>query len=129
MCMIDDAEGPVTMLSTAAPRARKQHKCAECARRIEPGESYSVERFLFDGSLTTHKTCSHCLVARGWLYDECGGFMYGSVEEDIREHATGGGYPVGVLRLAVGMWWKWKAPSGRMLPVPKMPPTTHERAV
>ena len=128
MCMLDDGDGQVTMLSEANHVARKAHKCRECARTIEPGERYHVDRFIWEGKLDTHKVCAHCMVARNWLSNECGGWLFGCIEEDIREHARNGDYPMGVHRLAVGMAWKWRAPSGKMLPIPKAPPTTHERA-
>lgn len=126
MCMFDDGDGAVEMIGQAWHVARQDHKCLECARVISRGERYYRERYKFDGSITNHKTCAHCMVARGWLQDECGGWLYRGVEEDIREHAHNGGYPMGVHRLAVGMAWKWRAPSGKMLPIPKLPLTTHE---
>ena len=127
MCMLDNGDGPVLMLSTADPVARKAHKCRECRRVIEPGEKYHVDRFMWESKLDTCKVCSHCMVAREWLSDECGGWLYGEVEEDIREHAHSGSYPMGVHRLAVGMAWGWRAPSGRLLPIPRVPETTHKR--
>jgi ribosomal protein S14 len=127
MCMIDDGEGHVTMLSEADPVARKAHECKECGREIALGERYHVDRFIWERKLVTHKVCAHCMVARQWLRDECGGWLFGAVEEDIREHAHSGDYPMGVHRLAVGMAWKWRTPTGKLLPVPKVPQTTHER--
>jgi len=127
MCMMDDAEGQVTLLSRADPVARKAHKCKECGREIAVGEQYHVDRFVWEGEMHNHKVCAHCMVARKWLSDECGGWVYGSIEEDVREHAQSGGYPMSVCRLAVGMAWNWRSPKGRLLPIPKVPPTTHER--
>lgn len=127
MCMFDNCDGTVTMLSEAIPTARKAHKCRECGRAIESGEKYHVERFVFDGELTTHKTCAHCMVARCWLHDECGGYVFGGVEEDLREHAQDSYYAMDVKRLAVGMQWNWRTPTGRMLPVPQRPLTSLER--
>ena len=127
MCMFNDGDGAVTMLSEADPVARKDHKCRECGRVIERGERYHVDRFVWEGKLDAHKTCAHCMVAREWLRQECGGYLFGGVEEDIREHAHNGDYPMGVYRLAVGMAWKWRTPRGRMLPLPAVPMTTHER--
>ena len=127
MCMIDNGDGQVTMLSQADPVARKAHKCKECGREIALGERYHVDRFIWEGKLETHKVCAHCMVAREWLSDECGGWLFGAVEEDIREHAHSGDYPMGVHRLAVGMAWKWRTPTGKLLPIPKVPQTTHER--
>jgi hypothetical protein len=116
--MIDGGDGMVTPIGDPTDYvARKEHKCNECLRKIQPGEKYTRERFVWEGKAQTHKTCAHCMMARGWLHHNCGGWLYGAVEEDIREHAyeNYGGY---VKRLAVGMRWKWRAPSGRMLPVP-----------
>jgi hypothetical protein len=126
MCMLDDSDGLVTMLSTADPVARKEHKCRECFRTIQAGERYHVDRFVFEGRLEAHKVCSHCMVAREWLSTECGGWLFGGVEEDIREHVHNGAYSIGVYRMAVGMAWKWRTPSGKMLPIPSVPKTTHE---
>lgn len=125
MCMTDDAER-VTKVSAAYRTARKPHRCAECGRAIEPGESYHYETFVFDGKFTSHKTCKHCMVARQWLSDECGGWVYGAVQEDIDEHAAYEGYGFRVRLLAAGMARKWKRKDGRMWPVPKVPPTAHE---
>lgn len=127
MCMLDDGDGCVTPLSEADPVARKAHKCKECGREIAAGERYHVDRFVWEGDLHTHKTCAHCMVAREWLRDECGGFLFGAVEEDLREHCFSGDYPMGLHRLAVGMAWNWRTPTGKLLPVPKVPQTTHER--
>jgi hypothetical protein len=126
MCMIEFGDGPVTMLSQADPVARKPHKCNECGRQIEIRERYHVDRFVWEGKLETHKTCAHCVVARNWLNDECGGWIYGEVLNDFREHVAYGGYPMAVARIAIGMRWQWRSPAGRLLPIPGAPPTTHE---
>ena len=126
MCMMDSGDGLVKMLSEADPVARLPHKCRECRRDIAAGERYHVDRYLWEGKLDTHKTCAHCMVARQWLNDECGGWLFGAVEEDIREHAHNGDYSIAVHRLAVGMAWKWRTPTGKLLSIPKVPQTTHE---
>lgn len=128
MCMFDsDGDGTVTMIHDGSYRkARKAHKCAECRRVIEAGESYHVEAFTFEGDFSWHKTCAHCMVARGWLQGECGGWLYGGVIEDLREHCHEGPYDMGVFRIAVGASWKWRGKRGNLLPVPAMPPTTHD---
>ena len=127
MCLVHDADGNVELLSESSPAAKIEHKCNECHRIISPGERYHNERFIWDGRFSIHKTCAHCMVIRCWLNDECGGWLYGAVGEDIIEHAANGGYPIGVYRLAVGVKWKWRSRSGKLLPVPVMPKTTHER--
>lgn len=133
MCMIDDCDDHVTLMSSGDHTARKQHRCAECGRHILPGEKYHADQFIFEGKFSNHKTCAHCMVARGWLGDECGGWAYGAVEEDLREHVTNhrhairDDYGISVARLVIGMQWQWRAPSGRLLPIPVMPLTTHDR--
>lgn len=127
MCMYESCDEMVNLLGEATHKARKQHRCAECRRSIEPGETYHVDRYIFEGKLTHHKTCAHCMVVRGWLQDECGGWVYTGVEEDIREHAESGHYGFGVGRLAVGIRLNWRRKDGRLMPLPHMPKTTHEQ--
>ena len=117
MCMIDYGDGTVRMLENARlVTALKRHKCAECWRQIEVGEKYHREKFVFDDEFTTHKTCAHCMVVRNWLADECGGWLFGEVQEDAADHARGSGPDL--ARVVIGMRWKWRGPSGRLLPVP-----------
>ena len=130
MCMIDDADGAVTTISGLLQRvARVTHKCKECCRIIDKGEKYFVESYVFEGEFTTHKTCAHCKVARDWLQDECGGWLYGGVAEDIREHVFSKMYSMSLTRVAVGMQWQWRTPKGRLMLVPRMPKTTHDAAI
>ena len=118
MCMMDDSDGSVTHLEKGGyVIARREHKCAECARRIDAGEGYHTEVYVFDGRITRHKTCAHCMVVRNWLSDECGGWLYTAVEEDAAEHARG--YGMDLARAVIGMRWQWRGKSGRLLPVPR----------
>ena len=129
MCLIDDGDGRVTMIDDGGyVRARAKHKCKECFRFIEPGETYHREVFKFEGEFSTHKTCAHCMVVRGWLQDECGGWLYGGVEEDAREHVfdNRGYYGVDLYRAVVGMQWQWRTPSGRRMRVPNQIKTSDE---
>lgn len=121
MCMIDDASDErVTVLHERHYTAKKEHTCNECRRVINAGEHYMVERFIHEGEAHTHKTCRHCERVRQWLNDECGGFLYGDIEEDIREHADEG-YGLAVKMMAIGMERNWKRRDGRMWPLPRMP--------
>lgn len=125
MCMIDDSDGSVKEISVTTPRARREHTCAECGRRIAVGESYERNVHVWDEAMICHKTCEHCLVARQWLLDECGGWLFGGVGEDIRDHCVDGfKRPFSLYRIAVSMAWQWRTKSGRLLPVPTVPPTT-----
>lgn len=127
MCMADDCDEWVQLIRSGDPVAKKEHKCAECFRLIRAGEKYHTDTYYFDGGLTHHKTCAHCMVVRDWLQSECGGFLYGGVEEDIREHADNGMYGFGVKVLAVGMARNWMRRDGRRWPIPRLPKTTHEK--
>lgn len=67
-----------------------------------------------------HKTCAHCQRVRDWLTAECSGFVYGSIAEDIHEHAEEG-YGLAVKMMAVGIYRHWKRRDQRMWPIPRMP--------
>jgi hypothetical protein len=127
MCMIDGADERVNLLTDEMRTARKEHRCHECRRAILPGEKYSYESGVFDGRFCQYKTCAHCEVVKSWLAGECGGYIYGMVEEDIHEHASEGHYGFDVKKLAIGMSRDWRRRDGRLWPVPKKPPTTHQR--
>jgi hypothetical protein len=127
MCMIDYCDERATVLHEQNRVARKQHKCSECQRQILTGEQYMHEAIVNDSSVDIFRTCEHCQVVREWLSEECGGWAYGGVEEDIREHFYEGyGLPVG--RLAAGMSRHWRRRDGRLMPVPVCPPTSISNA-
>ena len=116
MCMMDYSDGTVTHIEQGRyVKARREHKCMECARRIDAGETYFAEVYVFDGRITRHKTCAHCMVVRNWLSDECGGWLYTAVKEDAADHASG--YGMDLARAVIGMKWKWRNKHG-LLPVP-----------
>lgn len=130
MCMVDCSDGPVTSLSSADHKARKEHKCAECRRVIRVGETYRSDRYLFESEFNIHKVCAHCMVVRWWLSDECGGWLYNGLEEDLQEHAASGDYAMDVKRLYVAMRRKWARRDGQLRPVPsRRPLTSMERNV
>jgi hypothetical protein len=131
MCMADDADRS-TPLGELYPRARKPHRCGECFRTIEPGERYTIHKTLFDGRVDVYKLCAHCDVARAWLGDNCGGWLYGGVWEDIDEHVEEyrSVYPkvaLALKRLSVHAEHNWRIvrgpKAGTLLPVPAMPLT------
>ena len=125
MCMLDDCE-PVTMLAQSTPTANKLHRCSECRRFIIPGERYTHERFAFEGKVSTHKTCPHCLVLREWLRLECGGYAFGLVLEDFLEHGHDG-MPLELRRLRLMATRHWFHRLRGLYPVPQRPKTTDER--
>lgn len=126
--MYENADGRVVVLHERHPVARKEHKCNECRRGINRGESYMVERYVFDGEQKTHKTCAHCQVVRNWIAAECGGWVYSGLREDIQEHVQEGYYGFAVKKLAIGVGRKWTRKDGRPWPIPAMPPVTAQHA-
>ncbi len=122
MCRFYDGDDGPEWLSETRHVARKEHRCCECGRVIQPRERYERATGLWDRKegLQTYKTCPHCLVARGWLQAECGGWLFGEVCEDLREHFYDGGmddrYWLG--RVVVGMRLRWQGKRG-LMPVPR----------
>lgn len=87
MCMHDDPSVDMPEFCGRSNRkARKDRKCSECFRTIKVGETYEYMAGKWDGRLDTFSTCQHCLVAREWLVNECGGYVFGGVKEDLRQH-------------------------------------------
>lgn len=125
MCAIDDAE-PAEILQEEIRKARKEHRCSECRRAIAIGEEYLYEFTKFDGETHTYKTCAHCQVGRLWLQRECGGWVYGMVHEDLREHVgeyqQDKGWKIALLKLTAGMQRKWRGiKAGTLRPIPVLP--------
>lgn len=124
MCMIDGSERVTPIGEGRYIVARKEHKCAECWRKILIGERYHTEAFVSDGEFATHKTCAHCMVARDWLMAECGGWVFDFVQEDVAEHWDEGDHDIRLARLIVGMRRKWTTRRGDVMRLPQMPAVT-----
>lgn len=107
MCMID--YDPPEFCSRIVRTARKQHRCCECGRVIEPGESYHHTSGAWDGTLNTFKHCRHCERSVQLLLDQCHGFLHCGVEDDLAEHIDPH-YPwaMQAARLVIGMRRKWR---------------------
>lgn len=90
MCMIVD-EDYWAVYDATDRRARKQHVCGECGRRIAPGEVYNAAGGLdsYGSGWHHHKTCAHCDTAARWLHVVCGGWCFGARREDLGEHVVG----------------------------------------
>lgn len=120
MCRVDYCDDYVTEMSTSTPRARKEHVCTECRRVVQPGELYERIVMLFEGDMVTAKTCMECVEARKWLDEQCGGFIYGQVLDELEEHWTD--EPVlrswRLARLIVGMRHKWEHRGRRIVLAP-----------
>lgn len=121
MCMVDYADGCVTMLSSGLRTARKAHTCHECGRTIKAAELYRSESYIWEGEFQVHKTCPQCLICRQWLENECSGWVYGGVAEDVEEHYHEAAYPKAIkrdlARLVVGLRTHWKFKRMPVLPM------------
>lgn len=121
----DDCEPTITR-TDAIRKARKEHRCNECHRVIEKGEPYRYMTYVeIRYKYGKHLICQHCQIVCQWLSAECGGYLYETVYEDVREHVTEG-YGMGVARLAAGMNMRWRH-HGKLMRLPKLPATTHQR--
>ena len=120
MCMVDYAE-PSKVFHAIERTARKQHRCGECGRAIETGERYEAAQMMdYGGYWFGCKTCQHCIAARQWLLNECDGWVYAGVYEDLREHWDENTLlrSLWLGRVIVGMRRKWRKRDGSLMPVP-----------
>lgn len=83
----------VSLHSEHKRKAIKNHKCHECRRVISKGEIYNVEKYLFEGGWSCHKTCIDCLSVRKAFFPS--GFYYERLWEDLAEfiHESQGDIP------------------------------------
>ena len=81
-CFSVDNDDYVTMLASNRRRAIKHHRCDECLGTIFPGQAYLEERYLFDGTVSTHKTCACCESVRQHLFCQ---FTYGELWFNLRD--------------------------------------------
>ena len=81
-CFSSDCDGYVTMLAEHRRKARKAHKCMECLGEISPGQTYLEERYLFENTVSTHKTCACCESVRDHLFCQ---FTYGELWSNLKD--------------------------------------------
>lgn len=83
MSCVCDYERP-SMYSAKRHVARKPHKCYECCKRINPGETYERVASVFDGDFYTCATCHLCLALRDWTaaHVPCVCWAHGNMNED-----------------------------------------------
>lgn len=127
MCNVD--YDPPDFTHTTIVRARKPHTCGECRRVIERGELYQRTSGKWDRTVQSMVTCAHCEVLQDWIGSECGGWLYGEVIEDVREHLQEYGvseYGFAVARLVVHAQNQWRR-NGALVAIPATPPTSFDR--
>lgn len=107
-----------------APRQRKArvvHKCEDCGSPIDPGEVYWYGKWLYDGRISTFKTCARCVVSARWLNVVCGGHLWGydSISQDLREHWDNEPeyMTLGLGRLIAARENRWRRKDGALWPV------------
>jgi hypothetical protein len=95
------------VLSETRVKARKEHKCGECYRKIEPKETYVRTATIYEGELNAYKTCLQCMEVKHWLARNCDGYVYTHCYEDLRDHVEKA-MGMEFYRAVVGMKNKWK---------------------
>lgn len=65
--------------------ARKLHKCCECRRPIQVGESHRSVRGKWDGEVQTFRQCARCSRVADALYREGACLWFGGLREELRE--------------------------------------------
>ncbi len=83
MCDLE-VDGYGQELDDRMVRAAKAHKCNECGRRIEVGETHGVYVGLWEGDFFQMRTCSRCTKARKWLEARGHGWQAGDIREWVR---------------------------------------------
>lgn len=80
----DDGEGGET-LSVDIRAAGKDHRCGECSGTILKGDRHEAYVLLFDGCVTTHRTCLDCLEIRNHFSCD-GSWIFGHVWDDLESN-------------------------------------------
>lgn len=106
MCGIEFAD-PWDFVHEETRNAGKSHRCAECGRTIERGESHHYLTGVCDGYWTSIRTCAHCKAAGTWMDTVCGGYLTEGLREELTEHWEDGYRSVGLGRLIVGVRRRW----------------------
>jgi hypothetical protein len=122
MCMVDYGDG-WKVFRAEQRTARKEYRCYECNRVIEPGERYEFATGItndgYDKWSVMH-TCAHCQAGPcRWLNRVCGGYLYGGVYEDLDEHRFEPDVrDMALYRALIGMKRKWRKRDGTLMAVP-----------
>lgn len=93
MCDLE-VDGYGTSLRDQDRTARKQHRCEECSRKIEPGQRYSIFAGTFERDFFSMKFCSRCTKARRWLGTRGHGWQAGEIRDWVRTCAETDGVEI-----------------------------------
>lgn len=63
-------------------RAKKEHICCECKKKILPGKLYEYVFGVWGSDPSSFKTCSTCAAIR---HDYCPNALFGELKETIKE--------------------------------------------
>jgi hypothetical protein len=71
--------------------ARKEHKCSECSRMIQPKERYEHAFGILSAGAYVYKTCSLCLDLREFVvaHVPCSCWTHRNMREDVMNDAQG----------------------------------------
>lgn len=95
--------------------ARKRHRCFDCGRAIEPGETYYRLAGVWEGNFWAAQECEHCMAFHR-TYDDFS--MYGDlIEEATTAYWETPGYrTITYLRALVALSNRWQHPTaGRLV--------------
>ena len=96
---------PPEFYSEKTRHARTKHKCYECSRAINAGETYEYVSGKWDGDFSVFKTCCRCLELRAFVKQnvKCFCWAHGNMIEDAIDtaqeyHEQGNGLLFGAYR-------------------------------
>jgi hypothetical protein len=98
------------------PRARIEHWCTTCCRRIDPGETYWRGRGYDGGEAWTWRSCEHCMAVTR-IYDPRDHDDLFS-ESGMHDWIDNGARDIAELRHMVGYRMRWRTKTGALLTVP-----------
>lgn len=107
-------------LASDNPRARVEHVCQLCYRKIQPGEKYNRQRNIGDDGPYVFKACAHChaLAKVSTVIDNALDYSEGYTADDFVEWE-----PTTILeaRWRAQYRRKWRRRDGELYPIPTAP--------
>jgi hypothetical protein len=88
MCAIDDSEPFKFTNGEVKRKARTEHTCDECWRKIKAGEIYTYLTGIsgYNSKWESYRTCQHCVAAGLWIQVACGGYPLTMLRDELTEH-------------------------------------------